>query len=188
MDAPVLDYTHRYTFKKLVICNDTDVGLRAVIAIHSTAFGPALAHKAIAEAEVAVTSLSGLRRVFEPLVVPAVVFSDPEVATAASPRRALAHSGWTSPSRSFPSARPVERRRSRAPRDLHASSWPTPRIEPTEVRPALRGAALHHDQLRRTIERGEHGTCGALNRVVGRKEGRRVQSGKVSFRMVGVAS
>jgi leucine dehydrogenase len=41
MDAPVLDYMQRYGFKKLVLCNDTDVGLRAVIAIHSTALGPA---------------------------------------------------------------------------------------------------------------------------------------------------
>jgi leucine dehydrogenase len=31
----------RYNFKKLVLCNDSDSGLRAVIAIHSTALGPA---------------------------------------------------------------------------------------------------------------------------------------------------
>jgi leucine dehydrogenase len=41
MDARVLDYMQRYRFKKVVICNDTDTGLRAVIAIHSTALGPA---------------------------------------------------------------------------------------------------------------------------------------------------
>ncbi|HLI37191.1 MAG TPA: Glu/Leu/Phe/Val dehydrogenase dimerization domain-containing protein [Streptosporangiaceae bacterium] len=41
MDAPVLDYMQRYRFKKLVLCNDSDSGLRAVIAIHSTALGPA---------------------------------------------------------------------------------------------------------------------------------------------------
>ena len=41
MDAPVLDYMRRYRFKKLVLCNDSEVGLRAVIAIHSTALGPA---------------------------------------------------------------------------------------------------------------------------------------------------
>jgi leucine dehydrogenase len=41
MDAPVLDYMRRYKFKKLVLCNDSDVGLRAVIVIHSTALGPA---------------------------------------------------------------------------------------------------------------------------------------------------
>jgi leucine dehydrogenase len=41
MDARILDYMQRYRFKKVVICNDTDSGLRAVIAIHSTALGPA---------------------------------------------------------------------------------------------------------------------------------------------------
>ena len=41
MDARILDYMQRYRFKKVVICNDSDSGLRAVIAIHSTALGPA---------------------------------------------------------------------------------------------------------------------------------------------------
>jgi len=41
MDARILDYMQLHRFKKLVICNDTDSGLRAVIAIHSTALGPA---------------------------------------------------------------------------------------------------------------------------------------------------
>jgi leucine dehydrogenase len=41
MTAPIFDYLKRYKFKKVVLCNDTDTGLRAVIAIHSTALGPA---------------------------------------------------------------------------------------------------------------------------------------------------
>jgi leucine dehydrogenase len=41
MTAPIFDYLRRYRFKKVVLCNDTDIGLRAVIAIHSTALGPA---------------------------------------------------------------------------------------------------------------------------------------------------
>jgi len=41
MDAKILDYMQRYRFKKVVMCNDSDTGLRAVIAIHSTALGPA---------------------------------------------------------------------------------------------------------------------------------------------------
>jgi leucine dehydrogenase len=41
MSAPVFDYLRRYRFKKVVLCNDTEIGLRAVIAIHSTALGPA---------------------------------------------------------------------------------------------------------------------------------------------------
>ena len=41
MDAPVFDYMREHRFKKVVLCNDTASGLRAVIAIHSTALGPA---------------------------------------------------------------------------------------------------------------------------------------------------
>jgi leucine dehydrogenase len=41
LNAEILDYLQRYNFKKLVICNDSASGLRAVIAIHSTALGPA---------------------------------------------------------------------------------------------------------------------------------------------------
>ncbi|MEN3283379.1 MAG: leucine dehydrogenase [Solirubrobacteraceae bacterium] len=41
MNAPILDYLRRYSFKKLQLCNDTATGLRAVIAIHSTRLGPA---------------------------------------------------------------------------------------------------------------------------------------------------
>jgi leucine dehydrogenase len=41
MDAPVLDYMREHRFKKVLLCNDTASGLRAVIAIHSTVLGPA---------------------------------------------------------------------------------------------------------------------------------------------------
>lgn len=41
MDARILDYMQQHRFKKLLLCNDTDTGLRAVIAIHSTRLGPA---------------------------------------------------------------------------------------------------------------------------------------------------
>ena len=41
MSAKILDYMRRYDHKKLVLCNDTQSGLRAVIAIHSTSLGPA---------------------------------------------------------------------------------------------------------------------------------------------------
>lgn len=41
MDARILDYMQRYHFKKVVMCNDSQSGLRAIIAIHSTALGPA---------------------------------------------------------------------------------------------------------------------------------------------------
>lgn len=41
MDNQVLEYMARYSFKKLQMCNDSSLGLQAVIAIHSTALGPA---------------------------------------------------------------------------------------------------------------------------------------------------
>jgi len=53
-----------------------------VSAIGDITPGPALAHKASAEAEVAVEALCGKRVAFEPTVIPTVVFSDPEVAAA----------------------------------------------------------------------------------------------------------
>jgi len=52
-----------------------------IAAIGDLTPGPALAHKATAEAGVAAESLSGLHSKFDPLAVPAVVFSDPEVAS-----------------------------------------------------------------------------------------------------------
>ena len=41
MKGPIFDYIARYGFKKLVLCHNAEVGLRAVIAIHSTDLGPA---------------------------------------------------------------------------------------------------------------------------------------------------
>ena len=53
-----------------------------IAAIGDLTPGPALAHKATAEAAVAVEALSGKRAAFAPAAIPAVVFSDPEIATA----------------------------------------------------------------------------------------------------------
>jgi dihydrolipoamide dehydrogenase len=52
---------------------------RNIAAVGDITGGPALAHKATAEAEVAAEVLSGRRARFEPAAVPAVVFADPEV-------------------------------------------------------------------------------------------------------------
>jgi len=38
MNKPVMDYMRRYRFKKLLLLDDADTGLRAVIAIHSTGY------------------------------------------------------------------------------------------------------------------------------------------------------
>ncbi|MGH8903775.1 MAG: FAD-dependent oxidoreductase, partial [Egibacteraceae bacterium] len=51
-----------------------------IAAIGDLTSGPALAHKATAEAEAAAEALCGRPCAFDPAVIPAVVFSDPEVA------------------------------------------------------------------------------------------------------------
>ncbi len=54
---------------------------KGIYAIGDVTAGPALAHKATAEAEVAALSAAGRPAAFDPATVPAVVFSDPELAT-----------------------------------------------------------------------------------------------------------
>lgn len=51
-------------------------------AVGDITTGPALAHKASAEGIVAAEALSGKKVAFQPQAIPAVVFSDPEIATA----------------------------------------------------------------------------------------------------------
>lgn len=63
-----------------------EVGPDLLIAPHIAAIGdivpgPALAHKASAEAHVAAEVLCGHTEKFAPMAIPAVVFSDPEIAT-----------------------------------------------------------------------------------------------------------
>jgi dihydrolipoamide dehydrogenase len=53
-----------------------------IFAIGDVAGEPMLAHKASHEARVAIEAIAGHKAVFEPLAIPAVVFTDPEVAWA----------------------------------------------------------------------------------------------------------
>ena len=53
-----------------------------IYAIGDIVGEPMLAHKASHEARVAVDSINGKRVAFEPLAIPAVVFTDPEIAWA----------------------------------------------------------------------------------------------------------
>ncbi len=55
---------------------------RHIAAIGDIVTGPALAHKATAEAEVAVDALCGKPAAFTPMCIPTVVFCDPEIASA----------------------------------------------------------------------------------------------------------
>ncbi len=41
MSTKLLDYMQKYSYKKVLVCNDAQTGLRAIIAIHSTDLGPA---------------------------------------------------------------------------------------------------------------------------------------------------
>jgi dihydrolipoamide dehydrogenase len=54
----------------------------SVFAIGDVAGEPMLAHKAFAEARVAIEAIAGHKAVFEPAAIPAVVFTDPEIAWA----------------------------------------------------------------------------------------------------------
>ena len=54
----------------------------SIFAIGDVAGEPMLAHKASHEARVAVEAIAGQKAVFEPLAIPAVVFTDPEIAWA----------------------------------------------------------------------------------------------------------
>ncbi len=54
---------------------------KQIYAIGDITAGPALAHKATAEAIVAADAIAGLPAAFDPAAIPEVVFSDPEVAT-----------------------------------------------------------------------------------------------------------
>ncbi len=51
-----------------------------IFAIGDVAGQPMLAHKATAEAKVVVEAIMGLKSVFEPKAIPAVMFTDPEIA------------------------------------------------------------------------------------------------------------
>lgn len=73
-----------------------------VAAIGDITPGPALAHKATAEAHVAVDVLCGVANGFDPAAVPAVVFSDPEVATVGLSLAEARAQGYDAAAASFP--------------------------------------------------------------------------------------
>ena len=52
----------------------------SIFAIGDVAGEPMLAHKASHEARVAIDAIAGYKTIFEPLAIPAVVFTDPEIA------------------------------------------------------------------------------------------------------------
>jgi dihydrolipoamide dehydrogenase len=81
-NVPGLDTTHVKVDAKGFI--ETDLQRRTaeptIFAIGDVAGEPMLAHKASHEARVAVEAIAGHKTVFEPQAIPAVVFTDPEIA------------------------------------------------------------------------------------------------------------
>jgi dihydrolipoamide dehydrogenase len=75
-----------------------------VYAVGDVTAGPPLAHKALAEAEVAATAAAGRPAAFDPAAIPIVVFSDPEVATVGATREQAAEAGAEARSFTFPLA------------------------------------------------------------------------------------
>ena len=73
-----------------------------LFAIGDLTDGPSLAHKATAEAEVAVRAICGEPARFDPAAIPAVVFSDPEIATIGLTTAAAQAAGINATSFRFP--------------------------------------------------------------------------------------
>lgn len=73
-----------------------------IAAIGDITPGPALAHKASAEAHVAAAVLSGHREVYDPRTVSAVIFSDPEIAQTGLTVQEAEAAGHTVRRSSFP--------------------------------------------------------------------------------------
>jgi dihydrolipoamide dehydrogenase len=69
-----------FTASGHVVTDDFGLAAPHIAAIGDVATGPALAHKAMAEAEAAVRTLSGRPTRFAPLAIPSVIFSEPEIA------------------------------------------------------------------------------------------------------------
>jgi dihydrolipoamide dehydrogenase len=75
-----------------------------IAAIGDVVAGPALAHKATAEAAVAAEALSGLPAAFDPRAIPEVIFTDPEIGTVGLTEEQAREAGMDPQSATFPLA------------------------------------------------------------------------------------
>jgi dihydrolipoamide dehydrogenase len=66
----------------LIPVNERRLATPRIAAIGDVTAGPALAHKASAEGRVAAEALAGRAAAFEPMAIPVIAFTDPEVASA----------------------------------------------------------------------------------------------------------
>jgi dihydrolipoamide dehydrogenase len=66
----------------LIAVDERRLATPRIAAVGDLTAGPALAHKASAEAKVAAEALCGQPAAFEPMAIPVMAFTDPEIATA----------------------------------------------------------------------------------------------------------
>lgn len=88
----------------LVVVEPSRRAARDVYAIGDVTPGPALAHKATAEARVAAESAAGRPAAFDPAVIPAVVYCDPQVATVGATAEQATAAGADATTFRFPLA------------------------------------------------------------------------------------
>lgn len=87
---------------KLINVEPSRRASKHVLAIGDVTAGPALAHKASAEALVAARTAAGERAAFDPAAIPMVVFSDPEVVSVGLTTAAAREGGLDAKSMKFP--------------------------------------------------------------------------------------
>lgn len=88
----------------LVVVDSQRRATDRVFAIGDLTDGPALAHKATAEAEVAAEAACGRPAAFDPTCIPMIVFGDPQVLSVGLDRDAAAAAGIVAASSRFPFA------------------------------------------------------------------------------------
>ncbi len=77
----------------LIAVDERRLANERIAAIGDVTAGPALAHKASAEGVVAAEALSGRPAAFDPMAIPAIAFTDPEVASAGLDEEAAREAG-----------------------------------------------------------------------------------------------
>ncbi len=86
----------------IVVDEQMRTGEPSIFAIGDVVGEPMLAHKASHEGRVAVEVIAGHKAAFAPLAIPAVVFTDPEIAWAGLTETQAQKAGWTVTVAKFP--------------------------------------------------------------------------------------
>ena len=98
-----------------------------IAAVGDVVAGPALAHKATAEAAVAAEALSGRPAAFDAQAIPIVIFTDPEIGSVGLSEAQAREAGLDPVVATFPLAASGRAGTLGARDGLHARSSPTPR-------------------------------------------------------------